>query len=497
MRGTFRTGSFGLVNPSALVELRLSERVNAQGAFEWTKATGRYKFRYRRKGPDGQTAYDTTATRHNGDINAVRAELNFNGDYARGYWSAKVYHYNSDRGIPGAIVSNVWRRGERVADNNTFVQGSFRMSKGRFTTLANAKFAYYKTHYINNDEKVQAIDNRYRQKELYLSTANEYAILPQWRLSASYDFMWNAMNADQPRFVRPDRFTHMVAAATALSLSRFKALASAMGTFWHDVLHGRPSPADKAVFTPAVYLSGNPLRNRDFSVRFFAKRSFRMPTFNDLYYADAGNSRLAPERVTQFNLGLLYDHTGTGIIAAARLGVDTYINRVKDKIVAYPKGQQFRWTMLNLGKVDIKGIDVNALLTIRAAGDLYLTARLQYTWQRAIDVTSPTDSYYRHQIPYIPRHSGTAVLNATWRGWALNISRIYVGHRYNQQENIAYNYTPAWTTTDLSLGYDFAIRAVRLRILAEVNNLLNRDYHVIINHPMPGRNYRFTLTVEL
>ena len=28
--------------------------------------------------------------------------------------------------------------------------------------------------------------------------------------------------------------------------------------------------------------------------------------------------------------------------------------------VAYPKGQQFRWTMLNLGKVHIKGIDVEA-----------------------------------------------------------------------------------------------------------------------------------------
>ena len=30
---------------------------------------------------------------------------------------------------------------------------------------------------------------------------------------------------------------------------------------------------------------------------------------------------------------------------------------VTDKIIAYPKGQQFRWTMLNLGTVKINGVD--------------------------------------------------------------------------------------------------------------------------------------------
>ena len=33
--------------------------------------------------------------------------------------------------------------------------------------------------------------------------------------------------------------------------------------------------------------------------------------------------------------------------------------------------------------------------------------------------------------------------------------------------------------------------------MAEINNLLNQDYDVIINYPMPKRNYRFTITVEI
>lgn len=497
-RATIRTGSFDLLNPSALIELKLSRRVSASLSAEWVNSSGKYKFRYRRVNPAGELAYDTTAVRQNGDINATRIELNTHGSLDNGSWTFKVYNYNSERGVPGAIVNNVWRRGERIWDTNSFAQGRYTGFFGRFTTLNNIKYAFYRTHYVNNDDKQVKIDNLYRQKEIYFSSANEYEITARWRISASYDFMWNTLDADVYGFVKPDRFSQYLSVATALNLDRFKIQASALGTFIHDIIKGQEAPSDKHVFTPAVFMNGYPLRNKDFSIRVFYKQSFRMPTFNDLYYADMGNSKLSPERVTQYNLGLLYDHqSAVSVISAARVSADVYYNRVKDKIVAYPKGQQFRWTMLNLGLVDIRGIDITGLLTLNPWKDLYLTVRGQYTFQRAIDITNPADNYYRHQIPYIPRHSGAAVVNAQWRGWGLNYSWIYVGERYNQQENIRYNYTQPWYTSDVSLSKDFQLGSVSLRGLLEVNNLLSQDYDVILNYPMPKRNYRVTLTVEI
>ena len=274
--------------------------------------------------------------------------------------------------------------------------------------------------------------------------------------------------------------------------------ASILGTFIHDRLRDSEAPADKHVFTPAIYLSGRPLRANWLSARAFFKKSFRMPTFNDLYYADMGNSKLAPEHVTQYNVGLIATFAPSKTVTAVNVNVDAYYNRVKDKIVAYPKGQQFRWTMLNLGRVSIHGIDASASATVEPIRDLSLTFRGQYTFQRAIDVTNPTDNYYRDQIPYIPRHSGSAVLNAQWRLWGLNYSFIYVGERYNQQENIRYNYTQPWYTSDLSLSRDFRFgRRIKARAMLEVNNLLNQDYDVIANYPMPKRNYRITLTIEI
>lgn len=496
-RVTVRTGSFDLLNPSALIELKLSERISTSLSAEWINSSGKYKFRYRRVNPAGELAYDTTAVRQNGDINATRIELNTHGTLNSGSWNFKVYNYNSERGVPGAIVNNVWRRGERIWDTNSFAQGSYTGFFEKFTTLNNIKYAFYRTHYVNNDDKQVKIDNLYKQKEIYFSSANEYEVTNFWSVSASYDFMWNTLDADVYGFVKPDRISQYLSAATALNFNRIKIQASALGTFIHDKIRGQKAPADKHVFSPAIFMNGYPLRNKDFSIRAFYKKSFRMPTFNDLYYADMGNSQLSPERVIQYNLGFLYDHNSTSLISAARISADVYYNKVKDKIVAYPKGQQFRWTMLNLGLVDIRGIDVTGLLTLNPYRDLYLTVRAQYTFQRAIDITNPSDNYYRDQIPYIPRHSGAAVVNAQWKGWGLNYSWIYVGERYNQQENIRYNYTQPWYTSDVSLSKDFKLGRVNLRGLIEINNLLSQDYDVILNYPMPKRNYKFTLTVEI
>ena len=55
-----------------------------------------------------------------------------------------------------------------------------------------------------------------------------------------------------------------------------------------------------------------------------------------------------------------------------------------------------------------------------------------------------------------------------------------------------------WYTHDISLRKDFLFgKKHLLRINLDVNNLLNQHYDVVINYPMPGRNYKLTLTYQL
>ena len=477
-------GSSDLFRFSALWEQRLSRQVSSSLSAEVLTASGKYKFRYRRKKQDGTVAYDTTAIRQNGDIWAVRAEGNLHGMMDEGFWKFKVYTYHSERGIPGAIVNNVWRRGERQWDHNTFLQGRFQKSFGeRFTTQAVAKYAYYNTRYVNRDTTLLMVDNTYKQQELYFSTSNVYQILPEWSASLSYDFRWNKLNADMRQFVYPERYSNYLSLATAVNLNWLKAQGSILMTTVKDHIQRGLLQPSKVAYTPAFFLNVYPFASRELSLRLYAKKSFRMPTFNDLYYTDMGNALLSPETALQYNAGLSYDHEwNSGLVRFFHIQVDAYYNSVHDKIVAYPKGQQFRWTMLNLGKVHIKGVDVETELTLVPVRGLLVTGRLQYSYQQARDVTNPQDAYYEHQIPYIPWHSGSAILNIQYYGWDLNYSFIYAGERYNQQENIKYNYMQPWYTSDLSLAYQWPMM---------------QDYDVILNYPMPKRNYGITLDVKI
>jgi outer membrane cobalamin receptor len=284
--------------------------------------------------------------------------------------------------------------------------------------------------------------------------------------------------------------------------------ASALGTFVNEEARDRDEAPNTSKFTPAVFISYRPSQVVDLRFNAFYKQSYRYPTFNDLYYTDMGNAYLKPELAKQHNVGLSFAQpfrVANLRGSEFRINADYYYNRISDKIIAYPKGQQFRWTMLNLGLVKINGIDVNTHLHFALPRNFYLTAKVQYTYQTAIDVTDPADNYYGHQIPYIPWHSGSAVgmfgWSNDWMQYHLNYSFIYVGERYNQQENILYNYTQPWYTHDLSLVGEWDIhkaqgkRLFTLRAALDVNNLLSQDYDVILNYPMPKRNYKCTISI--
>ena len=498
LRLAIRGASADMLRISSLWEERISASLCSSLNAEVLSSSGKYKFRYRRKNADGSVAYDTTAVRHNGDIWAVRLEGNLHGLFNGGGWHLKGYTYHSQRGIPGAIVSNVWRRGERQGDHNNFVQFSGQKAVSQiFSTRWLAKYAYYDTHYVNRDSTSRHVDNRYRQQEAYLSSSNVLELLPGWSASASYDFRFTTLWADLSLFAYPHRFTNLLSVATAYNHRRFSIQASLLGNAIKDHTRTLASRKSTQTLTPAFFMNVAPFPTVPMTLRTYVKKSFRMPTFNDLFYTDMGNAALKPESAIQYNVGVTYSNKSQPHTTQVMLSMDTYYNTVHDKIVAYPKGQQFRWTMLNLGRVHIKGIDVEAQTITQLSQMWRLDVRAQYTYQDARDVTNLTDTYYHHQIPYVPWHSGSVVVGVASDRWTLDYSFIYVGKRYNQQENIRYNYMQPWYTNDVHASYTFRWGKARCRLTAEVNNLLNQDYDVILNYPMPHRNYAMGLTIEI
>lgn len=491
VKSTFKTGSFGVVNPSIVWDRRLNERISSSVSAEYMYTTGRYKFTYR-----VEDSYDTTAVRRNGDVNAVRLEGGLFGSIKGGYWRAKAYLYRSERGYPGAVVKNKFSHEDRQWDTNVFAQGSFRKEfSPRYSLLINAKYAYDYLHYLadpRRDEALMYVNNRYYQHETYVSVANQYALLPVWDVSFSADYQFNLLDADLTDFVYPRRHTQLLAVATALRFPSVKMHASLLGTLVQDHVRSEAQGADnRAEWTPTVVVSYRPFSALDLNLRAFYKRIFRMPTLNDLYYTFIGNVELEPEYTNQYNLGLTYaKEWGDRWLRRLEVQADVYYNEVENKIVAMPTSNFFRWTMVNLGKVEIRGIDLALQTAWQWGKNWYLTGRVNYTYQKAQDFTDPTDAYYGGQIPYIPWHSGSAVLNLNWREWEMNYSFIYTGERYSSRANIPVNYVLPWYTSDFSVSRTQHWGKGDLKLTLEVNNLFNQQYEVVICYPMPGINFK-------
>ena len=503
-----RFGSFALANPNIGVDVKLTDALSLTLDAEYVYSDGKYPFRYKRVLPTGETAYDTTAIRQNGDINAVRTELGLHHYYrTTGFWRLHAYNYWSERGIPGAIVNNVWRNGERLRDRNTFVQGEWQDEWfNRWSTRVLVKYANDYTHYWNYDDRLLPSNNEYLQQEVYLSFANKVQIFNWWDASLAYDYQFNTLARENLLLeAAPEHFnrhSHWLSAATAFNVKEYlRVQASVLMT----QITNHQSPITNPKITPGIFVSFRPYPKIDLSLNAFYKQSYRYPTFNDLYYTDLGNANLRPELARQHSVELAYRIQRSAF--CIQTSASYYYNRVTDKIIAYPKGQQFRWTMLNLGTVKINGVDAKADMSFYLPLRFVLRTRLNYTYQTAIDITNPNDTYYGHQIPYIPWHSGSVVVGLDWtskRGdhYGLNYSFIYVGERYCQQENTIYNYVQPWYTHDLSVYGEWQLRAeqdkqpVWLKANIEINNLLGQDYEVIQNYPMPKTNVRCTIAVR-
>ena len=492
VKAAFKTGSFGLVNPSFLWEHRLSQNVSSSLSAEYMYTTGKYKFTYRVK-----NGYDTTAVRQNGDVNAVRIEGGLFGKFKGGYWRMKGYFYRSERGYPGAIVRNKFTHEDRQWDTNTFFQGSLKKDFSPcYSLLLNVKYAYDYLHYLadpNRDESLMYTNNHYYQHEVYTSTANRITLFPWWSLNFSADYQFNLLNADLKDFAYPRRHSFLFAGATAFDFNKLKMQASLLSTVVHDEVTQINSQAagNKVEWTPTAILSYRPFYPIDFNLRAFYKRIFRMPTLNDLYYTFIGNTDLEPEYTNQYNIGFTYskDFTHTWL-KRIEIQTDFYYNEVENKIIATPTSNFFRWMMINLGKVEIRGVDVAVQTEWQLGRELFLNGRVNYTYQKAQDFTNPEDEFYGGQIPYIPWHSGSANLNASFRRWEANYSFIYTGERYSSSANIPVNYQLPWYTSDCSIAYRHPLRKGNLKATLEVNNLLNQQYEVVACYPMPGINFR-------
>lgn len=494
-----KAGSFGLFQPYLQWQQRLNNNLLFSINSYLIDANGKYKYSHNDNG------VLEAGTRVNTQVNTQQLDgaLYWTKDSAN--FNLHINYYNSDRGLPGAVINNVpSSSGQRIWNRDLFIQGTYEQKWiNGLHLLLNSKFSNSKLHYFDPHLSNTAVvlDQHFTQREYYQSATLAYKVLRNWEISMPTDLSVNNMVTDIRDFPNPTRVALLTALASNVTLGRLLFQGSLLYTNTYESVERKTAFPNKHLLSPTLMAVYKPLGDQNLQLRAYYKSSFRNPTFNDLYYGYSPNKNLKPEYAQQYDAGFSYTKSIGGVFDFVAISSDAYFNHVTDKIVYIPT--LYNGSTQNFGKVDIKGLDAGLKTAILPGAGYRFNISANYSYQQALNVTGPvTDASYLNQLPYIPKN--TVALNAGVTKGAIGIyyNLTTISSRYYNNNNINSSgpngdYMPPYPVSDASVVYKTSLIRFPMVLSAEVNNLFDKNYVVIQSYPMPGRSYRFSFQISI
>lgn len=493
LTGQMRFGSFGTYNPYVKIGKSITPKFSFSAIGEYTHARNDYPFTLK------NGILVTRECRNNSMMNSAHGEINTRWRITpASTLDAKVYYYDNNRELPGPVILYNPICHEKLRDRNFFGQLTYKnLSLSKFSFQGLAKFNWDASLYHDEDGKYPGgvLDEDYYQREVYVSGSALYVPTDKLAFNYSADYFYNNLTTNQMEVVGPWRHSVLQSFTGKFQNSWLLATARLLWSIYDNGVKEGISSKDENKLSPSLSVSVQPMRNRLFFIRASYKNIFRMPTFNETYYFRMGSTSLKPEDTDQFNLGLTWQYNSAGWLNALVLTGDVYYNNVKDKIVALPTNM-FIWTMTNMDKARTFGADVTASATFNIAPRQTLVFAGNYSWQRVQPRTSPTDPDYNKQVAYTPIHSGAASLS--WENPWVNVVVHTTGasDRYGTNSNLPITRIKGYMEMGAALIRSFKIKRNTIDLRFDLTNILDTQYEIVGNYPMPGRAWKFTVTYK-
>ena len=490
-------GSWGQITPKVRLWQRLSgssvlsinaDYMRADGTYPYTLVNGLESTREHRK---------------NSGISQWHVEGNVNTSFSdSSRLDVKAYYYRSSRGLPGSVILYNNESNEHLWDENLFAQAIYNKRwNEQWQWVARAKYTHSWNKY--EDYNIKYTNGRKEelnsQDEYYASATINWQPLRWLSMSLAEDAAFNKLRTTVNGSPNPLRFTSLTALAAKLRIGRLTAEGNMVMTYATESLtesekYSLKTPDDRKHLSPSLSLSWRILPEEALYIRALYKSTFRMPTFNDLYYLQIGNTSLRPEKAHEYGIGITWNSRRTGCLKYIALTADGYHNNVTDKIVAFPS--TYIWKMVNFGKVEIWGVDATVATVVDIARKTCAMLSASLSFQDAQDKT-PGSATYGSQLPYTAKVSGgiSLILNTPWL--TVGYSATGQGKRYSMAQNIREYQLPAFMEHSVSISRRFDLgNSSNINLQLSVNNITDEQYEIIKYYPMPGRSLTASATVE-
>lgn len=214
-------------------------------------------------------------------------------------------------------------------------------------------------------------------------------------------------------------------------------------------------------------------------------RSFRAPTFNDLYwpfndygpfYKEKGNPNLKPEKGVTGELGA---EVRISKYLTSRL---TYYRSSYKQLIQWSEDATHLWQPMNVSSAVINGIELDNKIFITDKFGL----NLNYTYLMARD--EDTHKY----LVYQPKNKLDACLKyQDYNGLTIELKGQFTGQRFTDADNNTKIKSFFVLGVSASKKFKFGVT-----FFAYIDNLLNRKYEVNQGFPMPGFSFTGGLKAE-
>jgi outer membrane receptor protein involved in Fe transport len=352
---------------------------------------------------------------------------------------------------------------------NAYVQSVVRKQFGTLYTMrVSAKAGYDDIYYTSSWG-----DSEYGQTELQLNSSHLFRICRWFNMSLAADIQWDNLASTS---YSASRLTTLSALTASFSFERLLLNIAAEYSGCFDRNH-----LARHALSPSMDFRLHLIDGLD--VTGFGRRAYRVPMFNELYYVGYGNPDLLPEDAWLTDLGVDFKRQLTSSWAV-KAKVDGFYNFLSNKITSAPVPDDPNiWLPYNIGKVRSAGFDLVAG-TDYESGDWRISMDARYSLLSAVDRTSGQYTYGQ-QIPYVAKHTVTADLKASWKGYVLNPRWVMKSGRTDGNGSLA-----DWNNLDMSLSKRFMFKKVcSLSITLAAKNLLDARYELVSGYPMPGRSF--------
>jgi len=435
----------------------------------------------------------TTHIRMNNQLQEGYAGMNFSKDLNQ-KWKLRssVYFNQSQRGLPGAVILYNESASQELSQQNTSVNisGVFKEEKWNVNVYNSLNYGYLNYRdpsYLNNSGGLnQWYFNTINQSGLYFNRKLKDSLL---LIYGGVEHTYSGLHATSQYMHAPKRFHVQSLVGMKAIWKRFLGNAQ-VGNHWLYNQFGSSDTYTKA-FASFAQIEKRAYNNVVGLPRIWFKQTFRMPSFSELYYNTIGSKSLEPELALQFSVGTSYRFLKNSL----NVSLDGYYNKVDNKILAIPTKNLFVWSIMNIGKVQIAGVD----LIVRKNWMLYNNARLDigvnYSYQQVMDISNEKSTTYKNQLAYFPKHTIQSEITFIFQsGFGVHLNNSSISDRFVLNENSEENRLAGFSKFDCTLFSSWTLgRKQKLKISLSVKNCTNQSYQYISYFVMPGRNYLMSL----